>query len=87
MMRYTYYPKGICAMIIQFDLEDDNTIHNVLFSGGCDGNHKAIARLVEGMDADKVISILEGNTCGGRSTSCADQFTKGIAAAKVERDK
>ena len=30
------------------------------------------------MDAKKVISILEGNTCGMRPTSCADQLAKAL---------
>jgi len=30
------------------------------------------------MDAKKVIEILEGNTCGVKKTSCADQLAKAL---------
>ena len=46
------------------------------------GNLKAIGKLVEGMDADQVIALLQGNTCGRNFTSCADQLTKAILEAK-----
>ncbi|MBQ8474486.1 MAG: TIGR03905 family TSCPD domain-containing protein [Clostridia bacterium] len=63
-----------------FDLEDGK-LSNVAFRGGCNGNLKAISKLVEGMDAEKVIELLEGNTCGFKNTSCADQLTVGIKKA------
>lgn len=77
-MNYEYITNGVCAKKISFTLNDDNTVSNVVFLGGCNGNLKAIAKLVEGMPADKVISILEGNTCGMKMTSCADQLTKAL---------
>ena len=64
-------------MQIDFDLEDGK-LHNVQFIGGCNGNLKAIGRLVEGKDAKEVADILRGNTCGMKGTSCADQFAKAI---------
>ncbi len=75
---YEYNTHGTCAVKIYFDVDDNNLIHNVKFIGGCNGNLKAISKLVEGMDRDKVISILEGNTCGYKNTSCADQFAKAL---------
>ena len=36
------------------------------------------------MDADKVIALLEGNTCGRSSTSCADQLTQAIRMAQTK---
>ena len=79
-MKHTYMTKGTCARQIDFEL-DGNTIHNVQFTGGCNGNLKAISKLAEGQDAERIISILEGNTCGPRNTSCADQFAKALAEA------
>ena len=79
-MRYSYKPQGVCAREIQFDLEDGK-VSNIAFFGGCNGNLKAISKLCEGMEAEKIIEILQGNDCGGRGTSCADQFTKALAAA------
>jgi len=76
-MDYIYKPIGVCAKQINFSIENGK-MHNVSFIGGCNGNLKAISKLVEGMDAEKVVKILEGNTCGFKSTSCADQLSKAI---------
>ena len=40
----------------------------------------------DGRPVEEVVSLLQGNTCGPRPTSCADQMTKAIleAAAKAE---
>lgn len=80
-MRYTYFTKGTCSTKIEFDIED-NKLHNVVYTGGCNGNLKAISKLVEGMDADNVVALLEGNTCGYKNTSCADQLAQAIIKAK-----
>ena len=77
-MSYEFTPRGVCARHISFDLDDSKRVHNVEFIGGCDGNLKAISKLVEGMEASKVIELLEGNTCGRKTTSCADQFVKAL---------
>ena len=82
-MHYHYITKNVCSSEIDFDLEN-NQLHNVVFTGGCNGNLKAIGKLVEGMDADKVIALLEGNTCGRSSTSCADQLTQAIRMAQTK---
>lgn len=72
--------KGTCASQISFDLVDGK-VHNVVFTGGCNGNLKGIGSLVEGMDANDVITRLEGTTCGGKSTSCPDQLAKALKEA------
>ena len=77
-MEYEYKTKGVCSRQIHFDIDDNGIVHNVSFMGGCNGNLKAIGKLVEGMKAEKVIEILEGNTCGSRSTSCADQLAQAL---------
>lgn len=76
-MDYSYNTTGTCSKRITFSIEDGK-LHNVSFLGGCPGNLKAISKLVEGMDATKVVEILEGNTCGMKPTSCADQLAKAI---------
>jgi len=83
-MKYVHYNQGVCSRCVSFDLEDGK-IHNVAFEGGCNGNLKAISKLVEGQDPKTVIEILKGNECGSRGTSCADQFAKGLEAA-LERE-
>lgn len=79
-MTYSFRTKGVCASMIKFDIEDGR-VYNVQFTGGCNGNLKAISKLVDGMECEKVISILKGNTCGWKSTSCTDQLTKAIEEA------
>lgn len=80
MENYTYYPQGVCSKQIDFEIKDGK-LHNVRFVGGCNGNLKAIGRLVEGADAAQIASLLRGNDCGGRGTSCADQLSKAISEA------
>ena len=80
MQSFEFSPRGVCAKKITFDMEDGK-LHNVKFTGGCNGNLKAIGKLVEGMEADKVVELLKGNDCGGKGTSCADQLTKAIVSA------
>ena len=75
-----YITKGVCARKINFEIIDGK-VHNVSVMGGCNGNLKAISKLVEGMDATKVIEILKGNTCGAKNTSCADQLCLAIEEA------
>lgn len=80
-MEYTFTPQGVCSRQIDFELDGD-TVKNVRFTGGCNGNLKAIGKLIESENVDKVIGILEGNTCGFRQTSCADQLTIALREAK-----
>lgn len=83
-MTHTYRPRGVCSSRIEFDLEDGK-LHNIRFRGGCDGNLKAIGKLLEGADAQLAIERLRGNDCAGRGTSCADQLTKAIEQALAEQ--
>ncbi len=83
-MDYTYRTKGTCAQEIRFSIDDEGKLHDVAFAGGCNGNLKAIGRLVEGQDAESVASLLEGNTCGFKPTSCADQLSRAIRQARAQ---
>ena len=82
-MTYEYKTSGTCSTKIQFDLEDGK-VKNVVFTNGCNGNLKAISKLVDGMSAEKVIEILKGNTCGYKNTSCADQLAQALSKALAE---
>ncbi len=75
--HFTYKTKGTCATAIDFDLEG-HTIHNVVFTRGCNGNLKAIGKLVEGKKNRRNVAIKEGNTCGMKNTSCADQLAHAL---------
>jgi uncharacterized protein (TIGR03905 family) len=84
MIEKDFTPHGVCSRNIHVVLSDDgSTIEDVVFTGGCAGNLLAIRKLVRGMPTDKVIELLEGNTCGPRPTSCADQLTKALREAKA----
>ena len=80
-MKFEYTPKGVCARKIQFEI-NGGIITDVSFSGGCNGNLKAVSKLVNGKTADEINEILAGNTCGFKGTSCADQLAKAVMAAK-----
>ena len=79
-MKHVYSPKGVCSSKVEFELDGD-VVKNISFMGGCNGNLKAIAKLVEGRSAEEVADTLRGNTCGPRSTSCADQLSRAITEA------
>ena len=79
-MTITYKTQGVCARSITFDKDESGKISNISFEGGCNGNLKAISKLCEGMTADEIAAKLKGNTCGFKSTSCADQLA--IAVSK-----
>ena len=72
-----YKTKGTCSVEINFDVIDGR-LHDVKFTGGCNGNLKGIGALVEGMKAEDVIARLEGTTCGFKPTSCPDQLAQAL---------
>jgi uncharacterized protein (TIGR03905 family) len=77
MEHVSFNPRGVCAVKIDFDI-DDGKLYNVRFIGGCNGNLKAIGLLVEGKDAKEVADLLRGNDCNMKGTSCADQLARAI---------
>ena len=78
-IRFETSPQ-VCSSEIQADLED-GIVRNVRFTGGCPGNLLAISKLVDGMKAQDVVRLLEGNPCGDKETSCADQLAKALKQA------
>ena len=80
-MHYQYKTKGTCSVCIDLDIDKEHKVTNVEFTGGCNGNLKAISKLVDGMSAEKIEEILSGNTCRNKPTSCADQLAKAVHAA------
>ena len=79
-MHYTYKPNGVCSKQIDFDIIGD-IITNISFSGGCNGNLKAISKLCNGMSVSEIENKLLGNDCNNRGTSCADQFAIAVREA------
>lgn len=82
-MQYKYRTRGTCSQEINFEIKDGK-VYNVSFLGGCNGNLKGIASLIEGMDIDEVIAKVSGIRCGMKSTSCPDQLAKALQAAKEQ---
>lgn len=80
-MKYSYKTKGTCSAQINFNIEN-GVVTDVSFLGGCNGNLKAIAKLVDGMTVEQIEEKLLGNTCGFKNTSCADQLAKAVREAK-----
>ena len=85
-MRYNYKPQNVCAVQISFDLDGDK-VSNIQFLGGCNGNLKAISKLVDGLSVDYIEENLKGNTCGMKGTSCADQLAIAVRKAYEESAK
>jgi len=82
-MRYEYRTQNTCSQSISFDIEG-NVISNISFYGGCNGNLKAISKLLEGATVEEIEEKLTGITCGRRPTSCGDQLAKAVRAAYNE---
>jgi uncharacterized protein (TIGR03905 family) len=73
----TYKTNGTCSVEISYEVVD-GTLHNVKFTGGCNGNLKGIGALVEGMKPEDVIAKLDGTKCGFKNTSCPDQLAQAL---------
>ena len=79
-MGYVYKTRGTCATKIELEMEG-NVVHNVKFTGGCNGNLQAIPKLVEGLTVEQIEERIKGISCNGRGTSCADQLAKAVREA------
>lgn len=79
-MEYTYKTKGTCSTQIKLNIDGD-VVTNVSFTGGCNGNLKAIPALVNGLTVDEIEKKLSGITCGFKQTSCGDQLAKACREA------
>ena len=75
-----YKTSGVCSSLIDIEVED-GIIQSVKFTGGCNGNLKAIPKLVEGLTVEEVEARIGGVTCGVKGTSCGDQLAKACRAA------
>ena len=80
MFHYDYKTKGTCSSLISLDLDGD-VVRNIRFTGGCDGNLKAIPIILDGWTVDQIEQKLSGVTCGLKNTSCSDQLSKAVRAA------
>ena len=76
-MDHEYKTKGVCSRKINFSVEDGK-VCKVKFDGGCNGNGKGVAALVEGMDVAEAIRRMEGIKCGMKNTSCPYQLAQAL---------
>lgn len=86
VMDHIYKTKMVCSQEIHFRIDGD-IVTDVKFIGGCDGNLKAVAKLVDGMSVQQIEKVLLGNTCRNRSTSCADQLAIAVREAWEEEQR
>lgn len=83
-MKKIYNTRGTCSRQIIIEIDDDQTIGNVEFIGGCNGNLKGISALVKGKKPDEIISVLKGINCNYKGTSCPDQLARALEEIKEE---
>lgn len=81
-MEYSYEPQGVCSMKITFEVDENDVVTNVRFTGGCHGNTQGVSRLVEGMKREEIIERLRGIDCRMRGTSCPDQLARALEQVK-----
>lgn len=79
-MEYIYNTENTCSRQIKMNI-NGNIITDIEFTGGCDGNLKAIPRLVDGWTVEQIEEKCSGILCGRRPTSCADQLARAVRAA------
>ncbi len=79
-MTYNFRPKGVCAQMMQVEIEDGKIVDTKIL-GGCSGNLQGISALVRGMDAKEAIERMKGIRCGFKQTSCPDQLAKALEEA------
>lgn len=78
---FSYPNKGTCSKETHIVLNDDHTIESIEVIGGCNGNLKGIASLLQGMRVEDAIARMEGIRCGNRPTSCPDQLSIALRQA------
>jgi uncharacterized protein (TIGR03905 family) len=83
MKHIQYQTVGTCSKLIDVTADENNTIQQVFFVGGCHGNLQGISKLVVGQQIDDVISRLNGIRCGSKSTSCPDQLCRALEQLKA----
>ena len=50
-MHHSFKTSGTCSTQIDFDKDENGIVTNIKFTGGCDGNLKAISKILDGWKA------------------------------------
>lgn len=79
-MRYIYKTKDTCSSEISFDI-NNNIITNITYTGGCNGNLKALSSILNGWTVEEIENKCKGIICGRRPTSCSDQLAIAVRKA------
>ena len=85
-MEYIYTTENTCARNIKVEINGDVITGVEFLGGGCNGNLKAIPKLVDGWTVEQIEEKLAGITCGRRPTSCADQLVRAVREAKKAQE-
>lgn len=85
-MEYNYKTKNTCSTNIKLNIEG-NIVTDIKFTGGCNGNLKAIPILVDGWTVEEIENKCKGICCGPRQTSCADQLACAVREAYEAQNK
>jgi uncharacterized protein (TIGR03905 family) len=80
--RFIYPTRGVCPPEIHFKLNDGNLEEIRFVGGGCPGNARLVARLLEGKPLAEALNYLIGIDCRN-GTSCPDQLAAAVTAAKT----
>lgn len=75
---------GVCTKMVEFKMDRDFVVSDVVFTGGCPGNTIGVAKLATGRHVDDIVPVLLGTRCGHKLTSCPDQFAKALLQAKKD---
>ncbi len=78
MAKYTKRLEGVCPQMVEYSISEDNSVHDIKFIGGCNGNLQAISKLCNGKHIDELDALLSGIKCGPRQTSCSNELVKAI---------
>ena len=63
MRHYIFGLSNVCITRLEFDLDDKNVFHNVRFTGGCQGNLKALSENLEGESLAMAKEIINMECC------------------------
>lgn len=81
-----YKTKGVCSSMIEVHTYKKKVTF-LQYTGGCNGNLKGIAALVNGMKIKDVIARVDDITCGKKSTSCPDQLAEVLKYIQENKPK
>lgn len=77
-------PQKVCckSMIVKIGKTENGEyiLEHLQSYGGCKGNLLAISKLIQNKPLTEIITILKGNQCGDKGTSCTDQLAIGLEA-------